>query len=399
MIFKIHKNKGVSLIELMVAVSLGLILILSMLAFYSISLQNVTTHNQSTKEQQSIRTMMNLLAKDIENTAGFECADDADVYHLYNNAISLGVKATVSYKSEAINNIVNIETDAFKSITFIHPINKELLYSSLGMPSNRSINFSPIIVNSGCGQDSSTPMYIGSTTLELFPLKDIQVATNTNATPTDQNIETLIMLSHIQARRKNDNSDEIKLKDSYPNKQYPERDQSPSPYRPIINDGTTLFLSNKNNDENLPFGKVDFNFNLGFAKEDKNAAVPDNNIIDSSKIFTDGGWIDPYQSSENFKAIIGNVTNYPLDAAIMPIDYLHTEKDKENVQYGITDGEAKRYVSFPLSKQAIKRVRAIKFKLKFYEADGTTEKYTITRVVRFNNAHLINLKAEKNKNP
>ena len=66
---KINKNKGISLIELMVAVSLGLILIFSMLAFYGVSQNNLAAYIRENEAKRDIRRIMSLISKDVENTA------------------------------------------------------------------------------------------------------------------------------------------------------------------------------------------------------------------------------------------------------------------------------------------------------------------------------------------
>lgn len=352
-----YKNKGISLIELMVSVGLGLILILSMLAFYSISLQNVADYHVINHEQQQLRKMMNLLETDIENTGGFECAAFSDIFIHSNQAVNRLPTNIISLGIGPSNDLSR------QQITFVHPIIEEYKHTALGMIDVNSgqsnlkgvINYAPILVNAGCGQDANSPIYIGTTVLEVIPVTGI----TTNLANSADGTTAFIALSAVQSRR-NDNSD---ITDPV--------------YNPSVDDATVMFLSNNNNNASLPFGRNQVTISLGFAPASVNNVinthVPSNNMTN----LANGGWIDPF----------ANITNYNL---IVDRDPTKTPNSNLLNRTLHTDTNGSQLNTFPLSENAIRQIRAIKFQ---FQLDmGTDRAKTVTRVIRFKNTHLMKLR-------
>lgn len=353
---KIYKNKGISLIELMVSVGLGLILILSMLAFYSISLQNTADYHIANHEQQQLRKMMNLLETDIENTGAFECPVGA-IFNIENN----------KYPKNSIS--LGKDFDR-KQIVFVHPVTEEYKHTALGiMEVNDTNNFktySPALISTGCGQDKSN-IYIGTTILELLPVADI--ATHLSELSDEEKktlgLEAFVSLSSIQSRRDNDS----KLDEDVINI-----------YHPTMDDATVMFLSNSTNNNDLPFGKSEVNIFLGFSPktpEGSSSAKFTHVPKDDWTTLDLGGWINPFTAT-NFTQLTDTTLSDDKSQIINTL--IHNESD--------SDGKAIK--TYPLSQQAIDQVRAIKFQFKLNT--GTDKEMTLTRVIRFKNMHLKPLK-------
>lgn len=354
---KLHKNKGVSLIELMVAVGLGLVLIFSMLAYYSISQQNVVDYNLANQEQQNIRKMMNLLAKDVENTGGFECAE-------FSNILTTDL-ANSTRRFPA--NIISLgDSNTRKQIIFAHPVTKEYLHKSLGMidvdiTGDRVMKYNPILVNAGCGQDANSPLYIGSTIFEMVPVANISLDLASAAA----DVKAFIALSSIQTRL----------------------DKADSPlatvYNPIVEDGTVLFLTNESSDaknkENLPFGNNSVDIFLGFSKpigaDGKIITTVPDRDDNTASVLTNGGWINPFAITDR---------NFLIDKTEEASAHLLNKA----IHLPGTAGQSMK--TYPLKKEALDQIRAVKFKFTFDK--GTDKERTFTRVVRFKNMHLMKLK-------
>lgn len=361
---KIYKDKGISLIELMVAVSLGLILILSMLAFYSISSQNVVDFQIANRDQQQIRKIMNLLETDIENTGGFECAVPDQIYAL-----------TDTNKVRVPTNIISLGDNlARKQVVFVHPVIAEYQHTALGMldfnkntpPALQSYTPSPI-KDAGCGQDES-PIYIGVTVLEMIPM-DAIITTDTTYSTRANNIMAFVALSASQSRRvKGSNITEVL-------------------YTPTMNDATVMFLSDENNTGTISVGtnKVDIFF--GFSPQNTgdiiNTHVPDNDMTN----ITDGGWINPFPSDDD-----GNYTddsNYNL--IVDKISGTNNTPNPELLSQTIhADDDGRAIKTYPLKRELIQQIRAIKFVFTF-GAHGDIPERKLTRVIRFKNTHLMKI--------
>lgn len=345
---KIYKDKGVSLIELMVAVSLGLILILSMLAFYSISSQNVIDFQKANHNQQQIRKMMNLLETDIENTGGFECATpdqvykfpSKDIYRLPTNIISLG------------------DNLARQQIVFVHPIIAEYQYTALGMldfdkTTKKLKSYTPDpINNAGCGQDQS-PVYIGSTVLEMLPMNSV-ITTDSKYIASAAGVSAFVALSAVQSRREKDSKKTEVL------------------YKPKMEHATVMFLSNRTNTPDLPFGQNSVKILLGFSPQGKNQThVPNGTMSDITK----GGWINPFASDANYNLVVDKSSTNNTPEPNLLSQTIHT------------DWVGKDINTYPLKPELIKQVRAIKFVFTF-GAYGDLPEHTLTRIIRFKNTHL-----------
>lgn len=353
---KVHKNKGVTLIELMVAVGLGLILILSMLAFYSISSQNVVDFQQANHDQQQIRKMMNLLETDIENTGGFECAGNDKIFtadHLPSEIISLG------------NDITR------KQIVFLHPIIDEYQHSALGMlkfSGDTLQSYTPRkLENVGCGQDKST-IYIGATILEMIPMKNI-IATTNDYSKRESNIMAFVALSGIQSRRDGD------------------KDISPNIYTPTMDDATVMFLSDEGNKKTISTGKNTVDIFLGFSPAGKgNTHVPNTTLNNAQSLLSgEGGWVNPFSSKNNNSLLINDKSQKPY----LLSQKLHNKKiDQEGFDIktyslkGVDDPKEKYS-----NKDLIGRVRAIKFEFTLGAYNDIPER-KLTRIIRFKNTHL-----------
>lgn len=350
---KIYKNRGVSLIELMVAVALGLILILSMLAFYSISSQNVVDFQQANNDQQQIRKMMNLLETDIENTGGFECAAPDQVYAYANS--------TNTFRSPT--NIISLGDNlSRKQIVFVHPVIAEYQHTALGMldfnkTSKDLKSYTPILIkDAGCGQDKSS-IYIGATILEMLPMNAV-ITTDTTYNARANDIMAFVSLSAVQSRReKNSNTTEML-------------------YTPTMNDATVMFLSDEKNSDKISVGKNTVDIFLGFSPEGENLThVPNNEMVDIKR----GGWIDPFKSDQNYNLVVNknsgsnNTPNPELLSQTIHSDVI-----------------GKSIKTYPLKKELIEQVRAIKFVFTFGAHNGAPER-KLTRVIRFKNTHLMKI--------
>lgn len=349
---KIYKNKGVSLIELMVAVGLALVLVLSMLAFYSISLQNVTTAQITNHDQQQLRKIMNLLETDIENTGGFECATHTDIFTDHRmpvNIISLG------------------DNLSRQQIVFAHPVISEYKHTALGMLESSSIQnktlskYTPLLIkDAGCGQDKS-PVYIGTTVLEMIPITGITTSTDIGIANVANNITAFVALSAAQSRR--DEGSET----------------TPLVYTPKMDDATVMFLSNDGTSD-VPFGNNKVTISLGFSpentKENSYIHVPDSTMTDTKL----GGWINPFSSLANYNLITDRNEIQKTPDTTFLSKTLHSNSDN-------TGSQIKTY---PLKEDLIKQIRAVKFQFSF-GAHGDTPARTLTRVIRFKNTHLMKI--------
>lgn len=372
---KIYKNKGVSLIELLVAVGLSLTLVLSMLAFYSISSRNVVDFQRASHDQQQIRKMMNLLEADIENTGGFECADDTSIFtskFMPQAIISLGIGE---------NNDLSAQ-----QIIFVHPIISEYQNTALGMFEFTTVSnpgtlksFSPrLIPDSGCGQDSSS-IYIGTTILEMLPMNNI-ITKDATYSGTSANVKAFVALSAAQSRRNNNN-----------------QNIATNIYTPSIDDATVMFLSDENDSGEISVGKNKVDIFLGFAKEatkaNKNdedifySFVPERNINpDSEGNLKLGGWINPFSNKKSFDLLTTDTSD--------PNGQSKTISKNEAVSINAilhNDSKGKKIESYPLSPEAINQIRAIKFKFTF-SAHGDVPERVLTRIIRFKNTHLMKFK-------
>lgn len=357
---KIYKNKGVSLIELMVSVGLGLILILSMLAFYSISLQNTVDYHVVNREQQQLRKMMNLLETDIENTGGFECASPDQIYAFPKNDIL-----------RVPTNIISLGDDlVHKQVVFVHPIISEYQHTALGIldfdKNTKHLNsyIPTLIEDAACGQDQSS-IYIGATVLEMIPINNI--TTNTDYSATAQNIMAFVALSAVQSRREGGHN-VIGNNDAY---------------TPKMDDATVMFLSNPNNNPDIPFGNNTVDIFLGFSPEATKdityTHVPDS-IITTEQDLKIGGWINPFASNDNYALVVDkSVTNNTPEPNLLS-KFLHSSSDNIGSQIN----------TYPLKPTLIKQVRAIKFQFTFGAHNGSEAK-TLTRVIRFKNTHLMKI--------
>lgn len=344
---KIYKHKGVTLIELMVAVGLGLILILSMLAFYSISSKNVLDFQKANHDQQQIRKMMNLLETDIENIGGFECEDG------HNKVFSDSYKLKSGEKRfpQAIISLGNVLER--QQIIFVHPIIDEYRHTAFGMltfdKDSKLASYTPTFIeNISCGSALSS-IYVGSTVLEMIPMNNI-ITIDDKYAGTANNIRAFVALSSIQSRR--DNGANVEITDKY---------------TPTLNDATVMFLSDENNSPLLSVGKNTVNIFLGFSPTGKNQAhVPDISMSDTTK----GGWINPFESEQNYNLLVDDTKSSTLFN-----EKIHT------------DGGTQISTS-PLKADLIHRVRAIKFQFTF-GAHGDIPERKLTRVIRFKNTHLM----------
>lgn len=361
---KIYKNKGVSLIELMVAVALGLVLILSMLAFYSISSKNVADFQSANHDQQKIRKMLNLIETDIENIGGFECKDgrqkaftdglESKEIRLPQNIISLG------------NNIQR------KQIVFVHPIIDEYQHTAFGMldfDKNLKLkSYTPTsIKNLVCGVARSS-IHVGSTILEMIPMDGI-IYTDTQYSNDKKanNIWAFVALSAAQSRREGGQNIPINT------------------YTPSINDATVMFLSDNGNNNNIPFGHNTVDIFLGFSKSGKgNTDVPDTTFDDAQSLLDGrGGWINPFSSNNNNKLLIDDKS----PNANLLSQTLHNA-NTDNTGFNIKTYPLKSDIQNPNSNTDLTgRVRAIKFKFTFGAYNGVPER-KFTRIIRFKNTHL-----------
>lgn len=371
---KTYKNKGVSLIELMVAVGLSLTLVLSMLAFYSVSSRNVVDFQASNHDQQQIRKMMNLLETDIENTGGFECAKESvifategtntEIYRVPHAIISLG---------QALDR---------QQIIFVHPIISEYQYTALGMfDFNKQIqpntlkSYHPLLIaDAGCGQDKS-PIHIGTTILEMLPMDNI-ITTDTEYTDSKRAsvVNAFVALSAAQSRRYTDNNGDIKT-------------ISTDTYTPNMNDATVMFLSDESDSGEISVGRNKVDILLGFAPiataNTTFTHVPERNIT-SEQDLPLGGWINPFdsESSTPSRAYYDLITDQSQE--FEPTSQLLNH----SIHHSTNDGYNNK--TYPLKKDLVKQLRAIKFKFTFGAHDGKPER-TLTRVIRFKNTHLMKL--------
>lgn len=346
----IYKNKGISLIELMVAVGLGLILILSMLAFYSISSQNVIDFQQANSDQQQIRKMLNLLETDIENIGGFECEDGRK------KVFTAGLDS--AEKRFPINIISLGNNPQRKQIVFVHPVINEYQHTALGMldfdNNSKLKSYTPKLIEEiSCGQARSS-IYAGSTILEMIPMDGI-IYTDTQYSDSQKanNIWAFVALSAAQSRRNGTQNIPV------------------STYTPNMNNATVMFLSDEGNNDNMPFGKNTVDIFLGFSPEGKNQMhVPNSEITNNEELKT-GGWINPFKPQTN---------NYDL--------LVDTTKNTTLLSQTIhTDDIGKLINTSPLKEDLIKQVRAIKFQFTF-GSHGDIPERKLTRVIRFKNTHL-----------
>lgn len=370
---KAYKNKGISLIELMVAVALGLTLILSMLAFYSVSSQNVVDFQKANHDQQQIRKMMNLLETDIENTGGFECAATDEIFKnniLPRAIISLGIgEDTDPHKL------------SYKQIVFVHPIISEYQHTALGMfeyqtdSSTTPISlttlttYTPLqITDAGCGQDKSS-IHVGTTVLEMLPMNNI-ITTDTQYSNSKKasNVNAFVALSAAQSRR--DGTQNIPI----------------NTYTPNMNDATVMFLSDESGKSEISSGNNKVDIFLGFAPEKSNdpnitrpTHVP-NRDMDS---LDQGGWINPFESKTNFDLLTNNTDKQKY------LNATDARKLNEILHKNSKDGN-KNIETYPLSPPAINQIRAIKFVFTF-GAHGDVPERKLTRVIRFKNTHLMKL--------
>lgn len=357
---KISKNSGVSLIELMVALALGLTLVFSMLAFYSISQNNVITYNTANQEQQNLRKMMNLLVKDVENTGGFECAKYDDIFK------------TNTYPMDIISLGNNL---SHKQIIFTHPVTVEHQDKALGLieinDAGTLLNYSPVLIEeSGCGQDKNSPVYIGTTIFEVVNIPNSSqilldfTDTDTPSTATGDSISAFVSLSSVQSRR-----DKIDVH------------KTPAIYKPSLEDATVLLLSNNLDTQNdkLPFGKNDVEIFLGFSPEGLFSHVPDITITGTNAPLKNGGWINPFASTANYDLLV-NKTSTTTNKATLINKLLHNGSSGNDME------------TYPLKAEAIRQVRAVKFQ--FTLDKGTTKERVLTRTVRFKNMHLLRLDQE-----
>lgn len=324
-------NKGISLIELLVAVGLGLLLIFSMLAFYSISQKNSTDFHAASHEQQSLRKMMNIISKDIENTGGFECAIVDDQVFLTNHypksIVSIG-----SFKEEG-----GKKTLLRKQIIFTHPIIEEYLQQSLGIfkvgETGGFKSSKPLAIKAGCGRDKdSSPIYVGTTILETISLDD-----KTNA---------FVALS----TRSTDAIDNPKITDSVVLYTYPKGSEAEPKiflgFSPSLEENSTSLYTH------IPT----------CTQPD-----PENCLITSKSDFEKGGWLDPFSTNLDF---------------LLQLTKGYTDINKQI--HGSSDDR-----TYSLTPEAIKQIRAVKFQFKLDA--GTDKERTITRVIRFKNTHLMKL--------
>lgn len=343
--FKLYKNNGVSLIELIVAVGLGLILILSMLAYYSISQGNTIDYQIANQEQQKLRNMLNVLARDLENTGGFECAKHDEIFENPRNGLR--------FPKDIISLGENLQN---RQIMFVHPVLEEYRFKALGLFEISTINssfedYTPLRIDAGCGQDSHSSMLIGSTLLEIIPITDME--------PSSQNVTAFVSLSSTQARRAEDSDDPFIL------------------YDPKIRDGAVLFFSNNSNSAQqkleLPFGRNTVDIYLGFSPPGNFSHVPEQTMSSLDA----GGWIDPFSNNSNYDLLVDKST-----AKIQNPTILNTKLES-------TSG-----AMYPLKENAIKQIRAIKFQFTFNAGDREKQQI-ITRVIRFKNTHLMKIDKDK----
>ncbi len=352
---KTYKNKGVTLIELMVAVALGLILILSMLAFYSISSKNAADFQSANHDQQQIRKMLNLLETDIENTGGFECAEPELVYNYNNSTNTLRVPTNIISLGDKIER---------KQIVFVHPVIAEYQHTALGMfdfdkTSKDLKSYTPKLIKAGCGQDKS-PVYIGSTILEMLPMNNI-ITTDTQykAGAETKKVMAFVALSATQSRREKDSNDTAVL------------------YTPNMNHATVMFLSDEENTNKISVGKNSVDMFLGFSPEGKNKTHVPEVLIHDDNDLKSGGWINPFLSDARYDLLVDKnlgTNNTPNPELLSQSIHL--------------DAEGKAIKTYPLKPDLIKRVRAIKFQFTFGAFNGAPER-KFTRVIRFKNTHLI----------
>lgn len=356
----IYKNKGISLIELMVAVGLGLILVLSMLAFYSISSQNVVDFQQANRGQQQIRKIMNLLETDIENTGGFECAKNTDIF-------------TTDYKPSAIISLGdNVDR---KQIVFVHPIIDEYQHSALGQlkfNGNKLVSYTPRIIgeteNIGCGQDNKSTIYVGATILEMIPMKNI-ITTDSQYNAQADNVMAFVALSAVQSRREK-NSDTTEVL-----------------YTPRMEHATVMFLSDEDNTQTISTGKNTVDIFLGFSPAGKgNTHVPDTTLNNAQDLLNgNGGWINPFSSDTN-NSLLVNKNSPEANLLSQTLHNQNTDKKGFDIKTyplkGVEDPKD-RYSNNDL----IGRVRAIKFQFTF-GVHGDIPERKLTRVIRFKNTHL-----------
>lgn len=356
--FKLYKNRGVSLIELMVAVGLGLVLVLSMLAYYSISQRNAVDHQRANQEQQKIRNMLNLLAKDLENTGGFECAEHDKIFENPKNGLR--------FPRDIISLGENLQN---RQIMFVHPVLEEYRFKALGLFEINATNldfsdYIPLRIDAGCGQDNHSPMLIGATLLEVIPITEME--------PSAKDITAFVSLSSTQAMRSED-SDNI----------------AGPYYEPNMKDASVLFFSNNSNDAQqkleLPFGENTVDIFLGFSPPGRSAYVPNQTMTSLNS----GGWINPFSpDGTNYDLLVDKDPKKTSNPTI-----LNTKlKSTSGAMYPLKSvTEVKDRYS---DQDLIGRLRAIKFQFTFGAYNGNPQRH-LTRVIRFKNMHLMKLGEEE----
>ncbi len=411
---KLYNHKGISLIELMVAVSLGLILVFSMLAFYSVSQKNLAEYSVASQDQRNIRKIMNLISKDVENTGGFECANPTDIF-----------KTSTLFKRFP-KNIISLGDDLTrKQMIFAHPITEEHLYKALGMidvqgtGNNLVAVYEPIEIQAGCGQEANSTIYIGTTIFEYIPLvEDSKLFTDINGT---QNIDSdslsaYMAFSYVQARQEKNTTSRANL-EQFNREYYEDTNYRHSPgdkgllafsttistpsgtnnpvlkplYHPSIEDATVLFLSNNSDKASqkdaVPFGKNTVDIYFGFSPEGRFAHVPDYeigslSIVDNNLVgLSNGGWLNPFDS-QIYQYLVDKNGTSDEDATLIN-QALHTDSKG-----------GKTMKTYPMRESAIRQIRAVKFKFTFDV--GTDQQRVLTRVIRFKNTHLMRIGEEGN---
>ena len=406
---KINKNKGISLIELMVAVSLGLILIFSMLAFYGVSQNNLAAYIRENEAQRDIRRIMSLISKDVENTGGFECAKPTNIF-----------KNSTEFKRFP-KNIISLGDDFNrKQIIFAHPLTEEHLYKSLGMidiqgtGNNLVAVYEPIEIQAGCGQEVNSTIYIGTTLFENIPvLNDSEILTSINGAQNiiADSLSAYVAFSYVQARQEANTVTDQTLK-LFDRDYYADTNLRHAPtnsallpfsatlktdngdplikplYQPSVEDGTVLFISNNSDNaaqqEALPFGKNEVDIFFGFSPEGRFAHVPDNKIatlkVENNVIkgLENGGWLNPFSSQNIYDSLVDKADISDNDATL--------------INQALHRNSGKNMKTYPLKNEAIRQIRAVKFKFTFDV--GTPQERVLTRVIRFKNTHLMRIGEE-----
>ncbi|MDC7252922.1 PilW family protein [Wohlfahrtiimonas chitiniclastica] len=353
---KIPHSKGLSIIELMVALALGILLLFSMLAFYAVTQQNVTTHRMANQEQQQLRKLFNLLSKDLENVGAFECAKNSDIFD--DNRFPRNVIALGDYKNRDR-----------KQFVFAHPITEAHVMDSLGIieATGNQLNYSPIKVASSCGQDDSS-LYVGATILEVIPPKDKHGIFITTQEFTSQYTDFVILSTYQTRVSKESDLVPTGWKTNNAHKTVV------SPYPLSIHDAVSLLLMANEKEMRLPFKQNDVKIELGFSNHQESSSVP--NIKMTS--LTTGGWLDPYENETKYNLIVDKTGNH--ETAKKVNKQLHSE----------FAAPIKDMITYPLNKKATEQVRAIRFTFTLVNPK-TNEKSTLERVIRFKNMHLNSL--------